>query len=181
MVSSGATMMLPQGDAMKSTAKTAAPERPGKTARRLHRKVRSAHGQPHPLGACCAAKAPSLREPTGLRQLQLLRHRLLLNRTSFGLHRLNGGKRKGNRTLVLLRLNIARSHRNTSRQRQPKPVHSHSESRGPRKARNEALIAAAILQAKTPLPAKGTGHLIIKSISAKQRPRRLPEKPARTK
>ena len=36
----------------------------------------------------------------------------------------------------------------------------------------EALIAAAVKQGKTPLPAKGTGHLIIKSISAKQRPRR---------
>jgi hypothetical protein len=49
------------------------------------------------------------------------------------------------------------------------------------KKENEALIAAAVLQAKTPLPAKGDGHLIIKSISARQRPRRLPEKPARTK
>ena len=40
----------------------------------------------------------------------------------------------------------------------------------------EALIAAAIRQARTPLPAKGKGHLIIRSISAKQRPRRLPAK-----
>jgi len=44
------------------------------------------------------------------------------------------------------------------------------------KAENEALIAAAARQAKTPLAAKGTGRLIIKSISAKQRPRRLPAK-----
>lgn len=36
----------------------------------------------------------------------------------------------------------------------------------------EALIAAAIAQAETPLPEKGSGHLIIKSISLKQRPRR---------
>jgi len=36
----------------------------------------------------------------------------------------------------------------------------------------EALIAAAIDQAKTPLPARGRGKLIIRSISAKQRPRR---------
>ena len=41
------------------------------------------------------------------------------------------------------------------------------------KEENEALIAAAVLQAKTPLPTKGNGRLIIKSISAKQRPRRL--------
>ncbi len=34
------------------------------------------------------------------------------------------------------------------------------------------LIAAAVAQAKTPLPAKGRGKLIIRSISAKQRPRR---------
>ena len=36
----------------------------------------------------------------------------------------------------------------------------------------EALINAAIAQAKTPLPAKGKGKLIIRSISAKQKPRR---------
>jgi hypothetical protein len=42
----------------------------------------------------------------------------------------------------------------------------------------EALIAAALRQAKTPLAEKGSGRLIIKSISAKQRPRRLPAKPA---
>jgi hypothetical protein len=36
----------------------------------------------------------------------------------------------------------------------------------------EALIAAAIAQSKAPLPASGTGKLIIRSISAKQRPRR---------
>ena len=36
----------------------------------------------------------------------------------------------------------------------------------------EALVAAAVAQAKTPLPASGQGKLIIRSISAKQRPRR---------
>jgi hypothetical protein len=36
----------------------------------------------------------------------------------------------------------------------------------------EALISAAVAQAKTPLPASGGGKLIIRSISAKQRPRR---------
>jgi hypothetical protein len=36
----------------------------------------------------------------------------------------------------------------------------------------EALISAAITRAKTPLPASGRGKLIIKSVSAKQRPRR---------
>jgi hypothetical protein len=36
----------------------------------------------------------------------------------------------------------------------------------------EALIAAAIAQAKTSLPATGRGKLIIRSVSAKQRPRR---------
>jgi len=36
----------------------------------------------------------------------------------------------------------------------------------------EALIEAAIAQAKTPLPASGGGKLIIRSISAKQRRRR---------
>ena len=36
----------------------------------------------------------------------------------------------------------------------------------------EALIAAAAAQAKRPLPADGEGQLIIKSVSAKQRPRR---------
>ena len=37
----------------------------------------------------------------------------------------------------------------------------------------EALIAAAIAQAKTTLAKAGSGRLIIRSISAKQRPRRL--------
>jgi hypothetical protein len=36
----------------------------------------------------------------------------------------------------------------------------------------EALIAAAVAQAKTPLPERGRRTLIIRSISAKQRPRR---------
>ena len=35
-----------------------------------------------------------------------------------------------------------------------------------------ALIRAAVGQAKTPLPATGGGYTVIKSISAKQRPRR---------
>jgi hypothetical protein len=38
----------------------------------------------------------------------------------------------------------------------------------------EALIAAAIAQARTPLPPAGHGKLIIRSVSAKQRPRRRP-------
>ena len=40
----------------------------------------------------------------------------------------------------------------------------------------EALISAAIAQAKTPLRAAGRGRLIIRSVSAKQRPRRGPAK-----
>lgn len=35
-----------------------------------------------------------------------------------------------------------------------------------------ALVRAAVAQARTPLPASGGGHLVIKSVSAKQRPRR---------
>jgi hypothetical protein len=38
----------------------------------------------------------------------------------------------------------------------------------------EALVAAAISQARVPLPAAGRGKLIIRSVSAKQRPRRKP-------
>ena len=41
----------------------------------------------------------------------------------------------------------------------------------------EALLRAAIARAKTPLPATGRGCLVIKSVSAKQRPRRLAQKP----
>ena len=40
----------------------------------------------------------------------------------------------------------------------------------------KALIAAAIAQARTPLPASGHGKLIIRSIAAKQKPRRKPAK-----
>jgi hypothetical protein len=36
----------------------------------------------------------------------------------------------------------------------------------------EALLAAAIARAKTPLPTTGRGRLVIRSVSAKQRPRR---------
>ena len=38
----------------------------------------------------------------------------------------------------------------------------------------EALLAAAAAQARTPLPPHGRGRLIIRSVSAKQRPRRRP-------
>jgi hypothetical protein len=40
----------------------------------------------------------------------------------------------------------------------------------------QTLLAAAAAQAKSPLPATGGGYTLIKSISAKQRPRRLPQK-----
>jgi hypothetical protein len=40
----------------------------------------------------------------------------------------------------------------------------------------DALINAAIAQAKTPFPTKGKGKLIIRSISAKQKHRRKPAK-----
>ena len=42
--------------------------------------------------------------------------------------------------------------------------------------RVEELIAAAVSQAPTPLPASGKGKLIIRSISARQRPRRKQKK-----
>jgi hypothetical protein len=42
----------------------------------------------------------------------------------------------------------------------------------------EALIRAAIAQGKAPLPATGRGTLVIRAVSAKQRPRRATEKPA---
>jgi hypothetical protein len=38
----------------------------------------------------------------------------------------------------------------------------------------QALVAAAIAQARAPLPADGRGQLIIRSVSVKQRPRRKP-------
>jgi len=38
----------------------------------------------------------------------------------------------------------------------------------------EALVAAAIARAKSPLPASGRGRLIIRCVSAKQRPRLRP-------
>ena len=40
----------------------------------------------------------------------------------------------------------------------------------------KALFAAAVAKAKTPFPARGRGKLIIRSVSAKQRPRRKPAK-----
>ncbi len=44
----------------------------------------------------------------------------------------------------------------------------------------EALLVAAIAQAKTALPAVGRGRLIIRSVAAKQRPRRRDKKKPRT-
>src|SRR5262249_53344511 len=41
----------------------------------------------------------------------------------------------------------------------------------------ETLLRAAVAYGKYPLPTTGRGALIIKSISAKQRPRRLPDTP----
>jgi hypothetical protein len=43
----------------------------------------------------------------------------------------------------------------------------------------EALILAAIAQGEAPLPSTGRGTLVIRAISAKQRPRRVAAKPAR--
>jgi hypothetical protein len=43
----------------------------------------------------------------------------------------------------------------------------------------EALVAAAIAQAKAPLPTRGRGKLVIRSISARQRPRRRPPQSSR--
>jgi hypothetical protein len=40
----------------------------------------------------------------------------------------------------------------------------------------DALVAAAVARAKMPLRATGRGRLIIRSVSAKQRPRRRPAK-----
>jgi hypothetical protein len=48
-----------------------------------------------------------------------------------------------------------------------------------RKPEVDALIGAAIAQSKAPLSATGRGTLVIRSVSAKQRPRRVAAKPAR--
>jgi hypothetical protein len=45
----------------------------------------------------------------------------------------------------------------------------------------EALMGAAIAQGKAPLPGSGRGTLVIRSVSAKQRPRRVAQKPARNR
>jgi uncharacterized protein DUF1801 len=45
----------------------------------------------------------------------------------------------------------------------------------------EALVAAAIAQARVPPPDAGRGKLIIRSVSAKQRPRRKPSLVPRTR
>jgi hypothetical protein len=50
-----------------------------------------------------------------------------------------------------------------------------------RKAEVEALIRAAVAQGRAPLPATGRGTLVIRSISAKQRPRRVAAKPKRSR
>jgi len=42
----------------------------------------------------------------------------------------------------------------------------------------EALLKVAAEKARVPLPSRGRGKLIIRSVSAKQRPRRKPQKPS---
>lgn len=37
----------------------------------------------------------------------------------------------------------------------------------------EALLAAAVRRGKTPLPRSGRGRTVVKSVSARQRPRRV--------
>jgi hypothetical protein len=54
-----------------------------------------------------------------------------------------------------------------------------ASARDLRKPEVEALIGAAIAQGKAPLPATGRGTLVIRAVSAKQRPRRATEKPVR--
>ena len=43
----------------------------------------------------------------------------------------------------------------------------------------QALLSAAAETARTPLPAAGQGKLVIRSVSARQRPRREPSKPVK--
>jgi hypothetical protein len=50
-----------------------------------------------------------------------------------------------------------------------------------RKPEVDALIGAAIAQGKAPLPATGRGTLVIRAVSAKQRPRRVAAGPARSR
>lgn len=45
----------------------------------------------------------------------------------------------------------------------------------------EALLCAAMAKAKTPLPVTGRGYTVIKSVSARQRPRRPTQKPPRNR
>jgi hypothetical protein len=45
----------------------------------------------------------------------------------------------------------------------------------------EALIRAAAAQGKAPLPTTGRGTLVIRSVSAKQRPRRVAAEPKRSR
>jgi hypothetical protein len=54
-----------------------------------------------------------------------------------------------------------------------------ASARDLRKPEVDALISAAIAQGKAPLAATGRGTLVIRSVSAKQRPRRATAKPAR--
>jgi len=46
------------------------------------------------------------------------------------------------------------------------------------RAARKALLKVAAEQARVPLPSRGRGKLIIRSVAAKQRPRRKPQKPS---
>ena len=93
---------------------------------------------------------------------------------SVRLHRLLGGFCEGSRPLVLLRGHAARSQSDPARhgnQNRYVRLQSAGTLAEPAVA---ALLRAAVAQAKTPLPETGRGYTVIKSVSAKQRPRRPP-------
>ena len=128
------------------------------------------------LHSCGPQRTPQVvsdRERTGVRQLQFLCDRLLPDRTAVGCHRLNGGSRKRRQFYVL-----------STARRLPDPkkllLGSGNKTRFIRidspqdleRPEVKALVAAAIAQARAPLPVAGRGKLIIRSVSAKQRPRR---------
>ena len=106
----------------------------GAAAGGLRRPVRAGSRPGRPRLPHGAAPAAADRDRAGLRQLQLSRDWLLLERAHVRLHRLAGRVAARRRSLVLLRSDAAGSSSSADRQRHPEPLRAARKRRGARDA-----------------------------------------------
>ena len=145
-----------------------------RAAAKLHREVRATASSDHPRGAQEAAQAFSYCHRTRLRQLQLLRYRFWTERPCVGLHRYNCSRREWRRLSFVRGASLPDPNKVLlGSGKQARFVRLPSASVLDQSA-VQALLAVAAERAQSSLPASGGGKLVIRSVFAKQRPRRKP-------